>query len=194
MQALYLLPDRSSLQSLQLPPPTDESTMSAASKKLLAQLKKLTSFSCEDGPLTDADIAALPWLNHLHTLDLKGFTNIDPILMSLKPDAALQNLTLSNCGLTDKGFARITTLPSLRKLIFGGAMLTGNEIVPLIASPALEVLDLTKTVCKFDPTFIDALGRFKKLKTLKLGMLTQQQAQQLQALKDKGITLDYVIK
>ncbi|MBU6452716.1 MAG: hypothetical protein KGS72_13100 [Cyanobacteria bacterium REEB67] len=73
-------------------------------------------------------------------------------------------------------------------------LLTGNEIVHLSASPSLEVLDLSKTVCKFDPVFIDALGRFKKLKTLKLGMLTHQQAQQLQALKDKSITLYYIIK
>jgi serine/threonine protein kinase len=191
MQCLQLVPGYQSLQSLQFPQVTAEETMSQPMQDQLSKMKSLIDFSCEDGTLSENDLAQMPWLGQLKNLSLKGYVNIDPVLEKLGPQSRLACLNLLNCGLTEKGFSHIAALPDLTILTIGGGGTGDKDLAALSHSQTLTLLNINGSGCHFNKEWAETIQHFKSLKQLELGLLTKAHAASLRALNIKGPIIDY---
>jgi len=116
--------------------------------KLLIPLKKMTYLDLSATKVTGANLAKLPTLRNIRSINFSDCVGARDLLPALKGDTALTDLFLDNQNLTKHDVKLIADLPNLNRLQAINTGLTNNSLAPLTGLKHLQFLKLNS--CPID--------------------------------------------
>lgn len=151
----------------------------------LSTFKELVSLNLRETGFTDDGIKSLRDLRSLKRLNLDGldgFTDkgLDWVI-SQWPD--LQDLDLSNSGVTNKGVENLNQFKDLRALAIARITLSDEAIQTILALPKLEKLGLSEV--RFNRKFTDQIPNMPNLRLLMIGCLPGADNDEYAKLRDR---------
>jgi len=142
----------------------DRAEITDAGLAALASSRTLETLSLQQMPnVTDEGLKHVAALANLRTLGL-NFTRINTGLSYLAASRTLQQLSLMNTAVDDRGAVHLAGMASLRRLFVWGTAITDESMKAIGGLENLETLYLNRT--KVTDAGLDALRNLKRLKIL----------------------------
>ena len=142
----------------------DRAEITDAGLAALASSKTLETLSLQQMPnVTDEGLKHVAALSNLRTLGL-NFTRINTGLSYLAASRTLQQLSLMNTAVDDRGAMHLAGLSSLRRLFIWGTAITDDSMKAIGGLENLDTLYLNRT--KVTDKGLEALSHLKHLKIL----------------------------
>jgi tRNA A-37 threonylcarbamoyl transferase component Bud32 len=147
----------------------------------LNNFKLIGTLILGDSFVEGKDLAQVTWLSNVDTLDVKGMTDVDPVLKALSGSKTLRSfrldetnpsmegleclthcrslnfISLSNCDIDDKKLAVICKISSLTHLCLSDAKVTGQSLQQLLKLKRLTYVGLKHV--EVAPAAIEELRR-----------------------------------
>jgi hypothetical protein len=132
----------------------------------LNDLPNLTSLDISVNGISGDDLAKFAGLGRLTQLNADRLDNMSAVLLKLRGNNVLADLSLKGCGLTDDDLKDLATITSLKSLTIDFNTFTVKGLRHLTALPHLEILRMEADA--IGPESIGVLSKFKYLNHLRM--------------------------
>jgi hypothetical protein len=153
------------------------STLKRQTVLTLNELPSVSVLLLRDASVEGVDLAQVKWLDRLTYLDVKGMTNVDPVLCRLAGAPNLFRLSLDVTSPSLSALRGPTRCPRLQILSLSQAEINDQSLAVICDIPNLTQLWLSHTGIK-----AGSFGCLKKLKRLTILHVTDMTAAEIAAL------------